>query len=181
MSDPNETTTPTEPEAPEQRDADTEPLGDAGKKALQELRERARAAEEALAEFGGLSKGEVRKFISEAKANEKRLKQLGEERMSDLEKAQAAAKEAQDAAAKATTEALRWKVAAEFAIAAEDAEVFLTGTDEDSIRKQAQRLAELATAKGPTTPKPDLSQGAKGTPSQATPAQKFAAAFEGRL
>ena len=163
MSDPNETTTPTEPEAPEQRDADTEPLGDAGKKALAAEREARKAAEKAAAEY------------------EKRLKEIEAAQMSDLEKAQAAAKEAQEAAAKATTEALRWKVAAEFAIAAEDAEVFLTGTDEDSIRKQAQRLAELAASKGPTTPKPDLSQGAKGTPSQATPAQKFAAAFEGRL
>jgi len=162
MSDPNQTPEPETPEVPEQRDADTEPLGEAGKKALAAEREARKAAEKSAAEY------------------EKRLKEIEAAQMSDLEKAQAAAKEAQDAAAKATTEALRWKVAAEYAIAAEDAEVFLTGTDEDSIRKQAERLAELA-KKGPTTPKPDLSQGAKGTPSQATPADKFAAAFEGRL
>ena len=163
MSDQNENATGTNDEADVQRDADTEALGESGKKALAAEREARKAAEKAASEY------------------EKRLKEIEAAQMSDLEKAQAAAQEAQEVAAKATTEALRWKVAAEFTIAAEDAEVFLTGTDEDSIRKQAQRLAELATSKGPTTPKPDLSQGAKGTPSQATPAQKFAAAFEGRL
>ena len=163
MSDQNENATETNDKAEGQRDADTDALGESGKKALAAEREARKAAEKAANEYA------------------QRLKDIEAAQMSDLERAQSAAKEAQEVAAKATTEALRWKVAAEYQIAAEDAEVFLTGGDEDSIRKQAQRLAELAKSKGPTTPKPDLSQGAKGTPTQATSAQKFAAAFEGRL
>lgn len=164
MSDQTEKTTePDQTAETVRRDAADAPLGEAGKKALAAEREARKAAEKAAAEY------------------QARIKELEAAQMSDLERAQAAAKEAQEAAVKATTEALRWKVAAEFQIAAEDAEVFLTGSDEESIRKQAQRLAELAASKGPTVPKPDPSQGAKGTPPPATPAQKFAAAFEGRL
>jgi|SRR5690606_30142753 len=163
MSDQTENATETNDEAEGQRDADPEALGESGKKALAAEREARKAAEKAANEYA------------------QRLKDIEAAQMSDLERAQAAAKEAQEAAATATTEALRWKVAAEFQIAAEDAQVFLTGGDEDSIRKQAERLAELAKSKGPTTPKPDLSQGAKGTPIQRSSAQKFADAFEGRL
>jgi len=42
------------------------------------------------------------------------------------------------------TEALRSRVQARFKIADEDAELFLTATDEDTLVKQAQRLAERA-------------------------------------
>jgi len=105
-----------------------------------------------------------------AEAKDNRLKaseldQIKQAQMSELEKAQALAAESQAAAAKAAAEALRWRIAAKHGISDEDAETFLTGTDEASLTKQAQRLAALAeVAASPTTPKPDRTQGGQGTP-----------------
>lgn len=71
-----------------------------------------------------------------------------------------AAVEARDVQA---VEALRWRVAATKGIDPEDVELFLTGTDEDTLTKQAERLAERVQTPGnrvpgegttPTTPKP---------------------------
>lgn len=42
----------------------------------------------------------------------------------------------------ALTDLLRWKVATRFGIADEDVDLFLTGTDEETLVKQAERLAE---------------------------------------
>lgn len=42
----------------------------------------------------------------------------------------------------ALTDLLRWKVATRFGIADEDVDLFLTGTDEETLTKQAERLAE---------------------------------------
>jgi len=44
----------------------------------------------------------------------------------------------------AKSAALRSRIQAKFAIADEDADLFLTATDEDTLTKQAQRLAERA-------------------------------------
>ena len=55
-------------------------------------------------------------------------------------------------AAAAKAEALRWRIAAKHGISDEDAETFLTGSDEESLTKQAQRLASLATTSNPATP-----------------------------
>lgn len=41
----------------------------------------------------------------------------------------------------ANTSALRARIANQFGVPAEDADLFLTGTDEDTLTKQAQRLA----------------------------------------
>lgn len=58
-------------------------------------------------------------------------------------------------------EALRMKVASETGVPADLAE-FLTATDEDSLRTQAQKLvAATAAATGPKRPNPDPAQGAK--------------------
>ena len=124
------------------------------------------------------------KANAEAKDNRIKASKLDEiqaAQMSDLEKAQARAKELEDQATKATSEALRWRIAAKHGISDEDAETFLTGSDEESLTRQAERLASLATT-APTTPKPDLSQGGSaGTPRPQTAAEQFAAAFEGRV
>lgn len=101
-----------------------------------------------------------------AEAKENRLKaseldQLKQAQMSEIEKAQSIAQASIDEAAKAKSEALRWRIAAKFGISDADAETFLTGSDEESLTKQAERLATLA-AQSPTTPKPDLSQGGTG-------------------
>lgn len=42
----------------------------------------------------------------------------------------------------ALADLLRWRVATRFGIADEDVDLFLTGTDEETLTKQAERLAE---------------------------------------
>lgn len=122
-------------------------LGDAGKKALDAERTARKAAEDS------------------AKSLQAELAKIQQASMSELEKAQAAATENLKAAEAARSEALRWRIAAKHGISDEDAETFLTGSDEDSLTKQAERLAVLAKAQaGPTTPKPDLTQGGSATP-----------------
>lgn len=115
-----------------------EALGEAGKRALKAERERATTAERQAAEFKA------------------KLDQIEAANLSDLERAQKAAADAQEAAAKATTDALRFRVAAQHGISEEDAELFLTGADLDTLTRQATRLKDRT----PTAPQPDLSQSA---------------------
>lgn len=116
------------------------PLGEGGEKALKAERERASKAEKSAA------------------ALQKQLDDINAANMSDLEKAQKAATDAQAEAAKATAEAFREAAVIFGAIPAEDAELFLTGADKETLQKQAARLVERT----PTAPRPDLSQGGKG-------------------
>lgn len=154
MSDP--AGEPNESDAAEQGEPADEPLGEPGKKALQAERERATQAERQAADF------------------KKRLDEIEAANLSDLEKAQKQAQDAQEAAAKATAEALRFRVAAKHGISDGDADLFLTGTDAETLEKQATRLMERT----PNTPKPDPSQGAKGSDAKGTTADLFAAAIE---
>lgn len=105
--------------------------------------------------------------LAEERARRKELQQRLDEieraNMSDLERAQAEAAEAREAAAKASAEALRFRIAAKHNISDEDADLFLTGTDEETLTKQAARLVER-TPTAPASPKPDLTQGGKGEP-----------------
>ena len=117
-------------------------LGEGGKKALRAERERATAAERRAAEL-------------KAKHDEIEAAQL-----SDLERAQKAAQDAQEDAAKARVDALRFRVAAQYGIAEEDAELFLTGSDAETLTRQATRLKDRT----PTTPRPDPTQGAQQAP-----------------
>lgn len=96
-------------------------------------------------------KAQARKQEERAKANAAAAKELAE-----LKAAQAS-KEEQDTEERATfererdeakAEALKWRVAAKHGISEEDAELFLTGTDEDALTKQAQRFNVLV----PKTP-----------------------------
>lgn len=157
----SETTTeqPTENPEPTQGDPAEEPLGEGGKKALQAERERAKAAEQQAAEF------------------KKRLDEIEAANLSDLEKAQKQAQEAQEAAAKATADALRFRVAAKHGISDEDADLFLTGTDAETLEKQAARLVDRT----PTAPRPDPSQGGRGEPAKGSTADQFAAAISDAL
>ena len=104
------------------------------------------------------------KANAEAKENRIKARELDEvkqSQMSDLERAQAQAKSLEEEATTARAEALRWRTAAKHGISDEDAETFLTGTDEETLTRQAERLASLSSS-APTTPKPDLSQGSQG-------------------
>lgn len=116
-----------------------EALGEGGKKALKSEREARTAAER------------------ERDQLKRRLDEFEKAQMSDLERAQREAQEAKEAAAKAAAEAMRFRVASRFGISDEDADLFLTGSDEDTLTRQATRLKERT----PTTPKPDPTQGAQ--------------------
>ena len=134
---------PVEPQATEQGDPADEPLGEPGKKALDAERQRAR---------------ELEKQLNAATA---RLTEIERANETALERAQREAAEAREAVAAATAEALRFKVAAKHGITDEDAELFLTGTDEATLLRQAARLTERTT---PSGPRPDPTQGGSDEP-----------------
>lgn len=104
---------------------------------------------------------------AEAKANRLKaaeLDQLKTAQMSDLERATAEREQAARERDEAKAEALRWRIAAANGISDDDAETFLTGSDEATLTRQATRLAEMrATAATSNTPKPDLTQGGSGS------------------
>jgi hypothetical protein len=93
-------------------------------------------------------KAEARKWEQRAKENKTaadRLAELEEANKSEIQKATDKAAAAEKAAETAKAEALRWKVAAKHGISDEDADLFLTGTDEETLTKQAERLTERVT------------------------------------
>lgn len=71
------------------------------------------------------------------------------------------------------TEALRWRIATTHGIPAEDAELFLTGRDEETMTAQAKRLAARQAPPEKPELRPDRSQGPRGG-GTANPAQQFA-------
>lgn len=148
-----ETTAPVTEANPEQGDpAADEPLREPGKKALEA--ERARADQ-----------------------LEKELKTLRAAQMSDLERAQAEAAEARAALEQITRQNVRNSVALAKGVPA-DLVDFLTGDTEDEVAAKADALMARIGATAPTTPKPDLSQGAKGNTKPASTAEQFAAVME---
>jgi regulator of protease activity HflC (stomatin/prohibitin superfamily) len=68
------------------------------------------------------------------------LATIKEAQKSDAQKVSDRLAEAEKATAEAKSEALRYRIASKFAIGDEDAALFLTGTDEDVLTKQAERL-----------------------------------------
>jgi len=158
-------TEPTEdPQATQGDPAADEPLGEPGKKALDAEREARKAAEKQAAEF---------------KAQIDAINQANE---TAIEKAQREAKEAQELASKATADALRFRVAAKHGISDEDADLFLTGTDTETLERQAARLVERTPDTTTPAPRPDLSQGGKdGEPSGGGPAADFGRFIQGQL
>ena len=143
-------------------DPQDEPLGEPGKKALQAEREARSAAEKATKDL------------------QARLDALEAEKLSDLEKAQLDAKKAAERAETAEREALRFKYAAKHGINDEDAALFLTGPDEETIGAQAKALAARS-SQTPGTPKPDLSQGGAGGKVAGSTAEQFAQLLGSKL
>lgn len=119
-------------------------LGDAGKRALAEERKARKAAEKAATDAAT------------------RIKEFEDRDKSELEKAAERSKSAEQERDAAKAEALRLRTAIKHGISDEDAELFLTGTDEETLTRQAERLAERIASTGPRAPKPDPSQGARG-------------------
>ena len=159
----SETTTEQQPTEEPTNQTQGEPaddqLGEGGKKALDAERNARKAAEKAAADF------------------KKRLDEIEAANLSDLEKAQKQAQEAQESAAKATADAARFRIAAKYGLNDEDADLFLTGTDAEVLERQAAALV----ARTPTGPKPDLSQGAKCSAGTKTTADSFAEYFRNHL
>lgn len=92
-------------------------------------------------------KAEARKWEARAKENSEAREQLDairEAEKTEIEKATDRAEKAEFAAQEARTEALRFRIAASHGIGDEDASLFLTGADEETLTRQAQRLSERA-------------------------------------
>lgn len=108
------------------------------------------------------------KANAEAKENRIKAKEfdgIKQAQMTELEKAQATAAELQREAEQARAESLRLRIALKHGISDDDAATFLTATDEETLNRQAERLAALAATSGtPATPKPDRTQGGTGAP-----------------
>lgn len=88
-------------------------------------------------------KAKAREQEKRAKENAeaaKRLAQIEESQKSEAEKTADRIKQLESDAEAARREALRFKVASEFGIAAERAELLLTGSDEETMRRQAEAL-----------------------------------------
>lgn len=89
-------------------------------------------------------KAKAREWERRAKENKSaadRLAEIEEANKTEAQKAAERLAAAEKAAADATREALRFKIAAKFQIGDEDADLFLTGSDEETLTRQATRLA----------------------------------------
>lgn len=117
-------------------------------------------------------KGEIKAL----KARASKLDEIEDAQKSEAEKAAERIALLEKEASTARAEALRFKVASKHGISDEDADLFLTGSDEETLTKQAERLAARYEDAGkPRPPKPDRNQGRQSGGSTST-ADQFAAA-----
>ena len=131
-------------------------------------------------------KAEARKWEQRAKENKTAADELSairEAQKSDAEKAADALASAKAEAEAARASLLRYQVAAQHGITdADDIALFLTGTDEETLTKQAKRLAERSQSDGkPRTPKPDATQGRSGADGPKSTADSFADFFRSHM
>lgn len=138
-------------------------LGEAGKQAIERM------------------KAERNEAKKQAVDLQKQIDSINQANETALEKAQRESKEAVENAAAATVTAFREAAVKFGGISAEDAELFLTGTDAETLTKQAARLVERTSTGTTPGPRPDLSQGAKGTPTTGDPAQDFEHFLKGQM
>ena len=93
-------------------------------------------------------KAKAREWENRAKANKtaaEELASLKAAQMTEQERLTAQLQEATSAAETARTEALRLRIAVRHGVSDEDAELFLTASDEATLTKQAERLASRET------------------------------------
>ena len=76
------------------------------------------------------------------KSKAEKFDELEKANQTELEKVQGRATEAEAERDRALTESLRLRVAVKHGVSDEDADLFLTGTDEETLTKQAERLAQ---------------------------------------
>lgn len=109
-------------------------------------------------------KGLMAELLAERDARRKaeaKVKEFEEANQSEAEKVAARAEAAEKALAEMTAKAARLEVVTELGVPSDLAE-FLTGSDPESLRAQAEKLmAATAANKAPRAPQPDPSQGAK--------------------
>lgn len=131
------------------------------------------------AEYVEKLRKEAAKYRTEAKANAdaaKRLAEIEEANKSEAERLSERLAEAEKAAEQARAEALRFRIASKFSISDEDADLFLTATDEDTLTRQAERLTARESDRkknGNTAPL----QGRRPSQPALSTAQQFAAAI----
>jgi hypothetical protein len=114
----------------------------------------------------------------DVKAKASRLDELEAANKSEAEKVAERLAASEKAANDARRDALRFRIAAKFQVTDEDAELFLTGSDEDTLTRQAERLsARNAEAAGPRTPRPDPNQGRSPSAGPKSTADSFADFF----
>jgi hypothetical protein len=136
------------------------------------------------AEYVAKLRKEAAKYRTEAKANAdaaRKLAELEDANKSEQQKLADRLADAEQEAQQARVEALRFKIASKHGVSDEDADLFLTGTDEETLTKQAERLALRNEEAGkPRPPRPDPNQGRQSGGSANT-ADQFAAAVGGLL
>lgn len=166
MSEPNEDPKPNDPENPAPKDDGDEELRAPGLKALH--------AERAAREQAEKDRAALQKQLDDIAAKDLTELQQAQKVADDAAKAAA---DADARAAKADAEALRWRIAAKHGISDEDAELFLTGSDEDILTRQAERLAQREPTPGKGTHVPGAGKQPGNPPS--LDAQIAAAQAEG--
>lgn len=100
-------------------------------------------------------KAHARTWETRAKENKDkadRLDKIEDENRTDLERATTRLQQAEQELAIAQQTALRADIANEFHISKDDRELFLTGGDEDTLRKQAEALANRSKPQGSENP-----------------------------
>lgn len=156
----SEDTTTTATEAEEAVETDTPELGDAGQKAIKAERDARKAAERTAADLAA------------------KLKSIEDANLSELERTKKAAEESAAELAQVRLENTRTRVALEKGVPADLIE-FLTGATEEEIAAKADVLLARLGSSG--TPKPDLSQGAKGSTQKKSTGDQFADFFNQNL
>lgn len=76
----------------------------------------------------------------------RRLAEIEDSQKSEAQKSAERVKQLEEAVATAQRDALRFKVASKYGIGDEDTDLFLTGSDEGTLTKQAERLTARADA-----------------------------------
>ena len=97
------------------------------------------------AEYVDKLRKESAKYRTEAKANAeaaKRLAELEESQKTEAQKQAERIAELEKQIEGATVQAVRARMAAKYQIDPEDADLFLTGSDEETVEAQAKRLSE---------------------------------------
>lgn len=158
------------PEAKDEKNEETEPKAD--EKATEvEASDDSEKEKETNTEKSDVDhwKAEARKWEARAKENGTATAELTKT-TEKLEKVSKELAEQKKATETAQAELKRYKVAQKYGISDDLTELFLTGSDEETLEKQAKALSDRA----PKTPKPDRAQGNRNGSGSTTNADRFA-------